>query len=121
MSLISKSCTSSSVQKLCRFLIFLCVFICFLSFNLEAVIEEDKVMQDFELESLVNGVAHFQKVKTAPFTSDYGSKDRVNLSSSIAVSRFKIQEGEIDKIRKNPGSIYTSFKRHRNQLQQQLP
>jgi hypothetical protein len=46
-------------------------------------------MQDFELESLLMGAEHSQKVKAAPIESDYGSKDCVNLSPSTAVSRIK--------------------------------
>jgi len=34
------------------------------------------------------GVDHSQKVKATPIVNDYGSKDCVNLSPSIAVSRI---------------------------------
>ena len=57
-------------------------------FNLETAVENNKVMQDFELKSLSMGTDHSQKVKAAPLESDYGSKDCVNLFSSTAVSRF---------------------------------
>jgi uncharacterized protein len=59
------------------------------NFNLETAVQDDKVMQDFELESLSMGVDHSQKVKATPIESDYSSKDCVNLSSSTAFSRFK--------------------------------
>jgi hydroxymethylbilane synthase len=55
---------------------------------LETAIQDDKVMQDFELESLSMGADHSLKVKAAPIESDYSSKGCVNLSSSIAVSRI---------------------------------
>ncbi len=58
-------------------------------FNLETAVQGDKVMQDFELESLTIGGEHSQKVKALPIVSDYGSKDCVNLSPSTAVFRFK--------------------------------
>jgi len=58
-------------------------------FNLETAVQDDKVMQDFELESLTSGGEHSQKVKAPPLVSDYSSKDCVNLPSSTAVSRFK--------------------------------
>jgi hypothetical protein len=48
---------------------------------LETAVQDDKVMQDFELESLSMGVDHSQKVKATPIGSDYSSKDCVNLSS----------------------------------------
>ncbi len=57
--------------------------------NLETAVQGDKVMQDFELESLTIGGEHSQKVKAPPIISDYGSKDCVNLSPSTAVSRIK--------------------------------
>ena len=63
-----------------------------LTFNLETVVQGDKVMQDFELESLPIGVDHSQKVKATPIGSDYDSKDRVNLSPSTAVARFNGQD-----------------------------
>jgi uncharacterized protein (DUF58 family) len=59
------------------------------AFNLETAVQDDKVMQNFELESLLMGGDHSQKVKAPPIRSGYGSKDCVNLSSSTAVSRFK--------------------------------
>jgi O-succinylbenzoic acid--CoA ligase len=58
-------------------------------FNLETAVQDNKVMQDFELESLSMGVDHSQKVKATPIESDYSSKNCVNLLSSTAVSRFK--------------------------------
>jgi hypothetical protein len=57
--------------------------------NLEKAVQDDKVMQDFELESFLMGGNHSQKMKAPPIRSDYGSKDCVNLSSSTAVSRLK--------------------------------
>jgi len=56
--------------------------------NLETAIQGDKVMQDFESGSFAMGVDHSQKVKATPIANDYGSKDCVNLSPSIAVSRL---------------------------------
>ena len=61
-----------------------------ISLNLETAVQDNKVMQDFELESLPMGAEHSQKVKAAPIGSDYGSKDCVNLLSSTAVSRLNI-------------------------------
>lgn len=55
---------------------------------LKTAVEGDKVMQDFELESLLMGGDHSQKVKAPPIKSDYGSKDCVNLSPSTAVFRM---------------------------------
>jgi len=57
---------------------------------LETVVESDKVMQDFESESIAMGVDHSQKVKATPITIDYGSKDCVNLSLSTAVFRMMV-------------------------------
>ena len=59
--------------------------------NLETAVQDGKVMQDFELESLITGGEHSQKVKAPPVISDYGSKDCVNLPSSTAVSRFNLR------------------------------
>ena len=59
-------------------------------FNLETAVQDNKMMQDFELESLRMGADHSQMVKAAPIRNDYGSKDCVNLLSSTAVSRFKL-------------------------------
>jgi F-type H+-transporting ATPase subunit gamma len=56
--------------------------------NLEAAVQDDKVMQDFDLESLLMRGDHSQKVKAPPVRSNYGSKNCVNLSSSTAVSRI---------------------------------
>ena len=56
--------------------------------NLETAVQDNKVMQDFELESLRMGTDHSQMVKATPTGSDYGSKDCVNLLSSTAVSRL---------------------------------
>ena len=70
--------------------------------NLETAVPDNKVMQDFELESLSRGVDHSQKVKAAPIERDYGSKDCVNLLSSTAVSRLndpgKIELSEIESL-----------------------
>jgi UTP---glucose-1-phosphate uridylyltransferase len=57
--------------------------------NLETAVQDDKVMQDFELESFLMGGDHSQKVKEPFIRSDYGSKDCINVSSSNAVSRLK--------------------------------
>jgi uncharacterized protein len=59
-----------------------------LAIILETAVQDDKVTQDFELELLLMGGDHSQKVKEPPIRSDYGSKDSVNLSSSTAVSRI---------------------------------
>jgi o-succinylbenzoate synthase len=59
--------------------------------NLETTVQDDKVMQDCELESLLMRGNHSQKVKAPPIRSDYGSKNCVNLSSSPAVSRLKLK------------------------------
>ena len=56
--------------------------------TLETAVQDDKVMQNFELESLAMGADHSQRVKAAPIASDYSSKDCVNLSSSTAVFRI---------------------------------
>lgn len=56
--------------------------------NLETAVQDDKVMQDFDSESILMGGDHSLKVKPPPIKSDYGSKDCVNLSSSTAVSRL---------------------------------
>jgi hypothetical protein len=47
---------------------------------LETAVQGDKVMQSFELESLLMGAEHSQKVKAAPIESDYSSKDCITLS-----------------------------------------
>jgi hypothetical protein len=60
----------------------------FCMITLETAVQDDKVMQDFELESFLMGGDHSQKVKAPPIRSDYGSKNCVNLSSSNAVSRI---------------------------------
>ncbi len=65
------------------------VFILNPQLNLETAVQGDKVMQDFELESLTIGDEHSQKVKAPPIVSDYGSKNCVNLSPSSTVSRLK--------------------------------
>jgi FkbM family methyltransferase len=59
-----------------------------ISIILETAVQDNKVMQDFELESLSMRVDHSQKVKATPIESDYSSKDCVNLLSSTAVSRI---------------------------------
>jgi hypothetical protein len=56
--------------------------------NRETAVQEGKVMQDFELESLKTGGDHSPKVKAPTVLSDYGSKDCVNLTSSTAVSQL---------------------------------
>ena len=60
-------------------------------FNLETAVQDNKVMQDFDLESLPMGADHSQMVKVAPIGSDYGSKDCVNLLASTAFSRFNLK------------------------------
>jgi hypothetical protein len=55
---------------------------------LETAVQDDKVMEDFELESLLMGGDHSQKVKEPSIRSDSNSKDCVNLASSTAVSRI---------------------------------
>ena len=64
-------------------------------FNLE--VQDNKVMQDFDSESLSMGADHSQKVKAAPIRSDYGSKDCVKLLSSTAVSRFNLLDVEVER------------------------
>jgi hypothetical protein len=51
-------------------------------------------MQDFELELILMGSDHSQKVKAPPIRSDYSSKDCVTLSSSTAVSRLNPTLGQ---------------------------
>jgi len=63
-------------------------FLYTLDIILETAVQDDKVMQDFELESLTSGGEHSQKVKAPPLVSDSSSKDCVNLPSSTAVSRI---------------------------------
>ena len=58
--------------------------------NLETAVEDNKVMQDFELESLLMGANYSQKVKAAPIESDSNSKSCITLLSSTAVSRLNI-------------------------------
>ena len=53
-------------------------------FNLKTAVQDNKVMQNFELESLSMEADHSQKVKAASIESDYGSKDCVNSLSSNA-------------------------------------
>ena len=60
-------------------------------FNLETAVQDNKVMQDFELESFSMGADHSLKVKAASIERDYGSKDCVNLLSSIDVFRFNLE------------------------------
>ena len=60
----------------------------FVMINLETAVQDNKVMQNFDLESLPMGADHSQMVKAAPIGSDYSSKDCVNLLSSTAVSRI---------------------------------
>jgi hypothetical protein len=42
------------------------------SLTLETAVQDDKVMQDFELESLLMGGDHSQKVKPPPIRRGYG-------------------------------------------------
>ena len=63
-----------------------------LRLNLKTAVQGDKVMQDFESESLAIGVDHSLRVKATPIASDYGSKDCVNLSPSTAVFRLNSQD-----------------------------
>ncbi len=46
-----------------------------LPLNLETAVQDNKVMQDFELESLPMWAEHSHKVKAASIGSDYSSKD----------------------------------------------
>ncbi len=50
---------------------------------LETAIEDGKVMQDFDLESLPTEGEHSQMVKDPSVGKDSGSKDCINLPSSI--------------------------------------
>ena len=59
-------------------------------FNLETAVQDNKVMQDFELESFSMGAGYSQKVKAAPIERYYGSKDCVNLLSSTDISRLNL-------------------------------
>ena len=59
--------------------------------NLQTAVQDNKVMQDFEFESLSMETDHSQKVK-APIKSDYGSKDCVNLLSSTPVTRLNLEQ-----------------------------
>ena len=80
--------------------------------NLEKAVQDNKVMQNFELESLSKRADHSQKVKAAPIESDYGSKDCVNLLSSTAVSRLNLQQqAATNQIR------YTSPLHHHKELE----
>ncbi|MEI8366059.1 MAG: hypothetical protein WCF65_06545 [Parachlamydiaceae bacterium] len=63
---------------------------CAQKLNLETAVQDDKVMQGFESESIVIGGDHSQMVKAPPIRNDYGSKNCVNLSSSTAVSRLNL-------------------------------
>jgi stage V sporulation protein SpoVS len=69
--------------------------------NLETAVQDDKVMQGFELESLLMGGDHSQTVKAPPIRSGYSSKDCVNLSSSTAVSRLNYPPWFYFNLRKN--------------------
>ncbi len=60
--------------------------------NLKTAVRDGKVMQDFDLKSLLIGGAHSQMVKGPPNGSDSGSKDCVNLPSPTAVFRLKNQK-----------------------------
>jgi hypothetical protein len=53
-------------------------------------IRDDKVMQDFKSQSFLIG-ATFPNGEDALTRNDCGSKDYVNLSSPIAVSRLKAE------------------------------
>lgn len=59
-----------------------------LNIILETAVQNDKVMQDFDSESILMGGDHSQKAKAPPIKIDYGSKDCVNLSFSTVVSRI---------------------------------
>ena len=69
------------------------------SLNLEKAVQDYKMMQDFDLESLSMGADHSQKVKAAHIESGYGSNDYVNLLSSTDVSRLK-EEGQKEPLAK---------------------
>ena len=56
---------------------------------LDSAVQDAKAMQGFELESLLMGAEHSQKVKAAPIKNDYSSKNCVALASSTAESRIK--------------------------------
>jgi integrase/recombinase XerD len=55
---------------------------------LEAAVQGNEVMKDFELESLLMGAEHSQKMKATLIQSDSNSKDYVNLLPSTAFSRI---------------------------------
>ncbi len=88
---------------------------------LKTAVQGDKVMQDFELESLTIGGEHSQKVKAPSIVSDYGSKDCVNFSPSTAVSRM-IVEGLKKRLKSGKERVkngYISlFAPHRHRLAQ---
>lgn len=73
------------------------------SFNLETAVQDRKVMQNFELESLKPREDQSQKVKAPLVISDYDSKDCVNLPSSTAISRLeKHEEQKVEAIPQDP-------------------
>jgi iron complex transport system permease protein len=57
--------------------------------NFETSMQDNKTMQDFELESLSMEAERSLKVKASPIGSDYSSTDCLNLLSSAAVSSVK--------------------------------
>ncbi len=65
---------------------------------LKTAVRDGKVMQNFDLESLLIGGAHSQTVKGAPNGSDSVSKDCVNLPSPTAVFRIIREENELEEI-----------------------
>ncbi len=76
---------------------------------LETAVQGNKVMQDFELESLIIRGEHSQKVKAPPIVSDYGSKDCVNLSPSTAVSRMSQNPNSEIILGVDPGSYVSGY------------
>lgn len=59
--------------------------------NLKKTVGDEKVMQGFELESLFMEADIPWMMKAASIKSDYGLKDCINLSSSIAFFRLKVE------------------------------
>jgi len=55
---------------------------------LKTAVQDDKVMQSFELYSFSMGIAFTFWECSIPIENEYSSKDCVNLSSSTAVSRI---------------------------------
>src|SRR5258708_7104904 len=69
-----------------------------LAIILKTAVQDDKVMQDFESESLPNRGGQFPNGKVPPVGSDSGSKSCVNLSSSTAVFRIMIRHQAVSTI-----------------------